>query len=313
MASKRRTGCSKWRAKRNRLWLKVAYYPVTEQQLLELIDRHSGTWRTRAAALARQNIDAAKLVQKKSLWGEIKAVYSLIQSDKCIYCELQLGGSATQDVEHYRPKAKVTKWPRKPVKSINFPVGSHSSTGYYWLTYEPKNYAASCAHCNSSLKSNGFPIAGQRQNSGGDVSALNAIERPLLLLPFGEWGDDIGHYIEFYGITPKPRSGLSDEDRRRAIVTIEFFRLDKEVHLLNLRRQVIVSVWRFCSARQNASNPAERTAAQRDIDLLTARRAPQSLCARSFERMMTRDPVNATIIYEQARSYLESINELPFG
>lgn len=293
----------------------MAYYKISEQVLRQLISEHSRsptgeTWFDGANLLADENARAGTLVQKKPIWSKIKAVYSAIQRDKCAYCELGLGGSATQHLEHFRPKAKVTKWPRTKKHKFDFPVGSGRGTGYHWLTYDPLNYAVACAHCNSSLKGNAFPIAGTGATNVADVRALNAAERPLLLQPFGDWGDDPEQFIEFDEVLACAKPGLSDPDRQRAVVTIAFFRLnDPKLPLLNSRRLVARFMFRSLDDRRTAANAAERADAQDEIDVFKSRGAPQSLFARWFERIYENNQLAAKAIRDAAIVHLKTIDK----
>ena len=56
-------------------------------------------------------------------------------------------------------------------------------------------------------------------------AAMRAAEGAFLLYPIGSLDDDPETIIEFYGLSPRPvaATGLK---RQRALVTIEFFRLD---------------------------------------------------------------------------------------
>lgn len=64
---------------------------------------------------------------------------------KCAYCERH----CKAEIEHYRPKAKVTEDENHP--------------GYYWLCYEWSNLLPSCHECNGSGgKMNQFPVKGTR-------------------------------------------------------------------------------------------------------------------------------------------------------
>ena len=64
----------------------------------------------------------------------IKNNLSKIYNKKCAFCENDTTAGASLQVEHYRPKAKVTEDLRHP--------------GYYWLGYEWSNllYALSLIH-----------------------------------------------------------------------------------------------------------------------------------------------------------------------
>jgi hypothetical protein len=88
---------------------------------------------------------------------------------KCAYCESDFEAVSWGDVEHYRPKRKVT---------------GAIHPGYYWLAYDPSNLMPSCERCNrADGKLNKFPIAaaGKRALAQGDD--LRA-EAALLLNPY---------------------------------------------------------------------------------------------------------------------------------
>ena len=80
-----------------------------------------------------------------------------LQRHKCVFCERQLGhGAIEHDLEHFRPKGSTAPW--SPMALPTHGVGAGRAEGYWWLSYDLGNYAASCKFCNSTLKSNRFPI-----------------------------------------------------------------------------------------------------------------------------------------------------------
>lgn len=287
----------------------MAYYPVSEVQLLTMIAARKPGWQAQIDPLHQANLAAARLLHKQPLWSKIKQSYTDLQFYKCAYCELSLGGSATQHLEHYRPKAKVTRWPTKAVPGLTFPTPTGRPNGYYWLTYDPTNYAVSCAHCNTSRKGTRFPIDGTAAAGVATVAQLNTAERPLLLQPVGLWGDDPGLFITFDGINAVPRAGLGAVDARRALATIMFFNLNTEAHLLVGRRRVIRLMWGFFEAREAAADEAARALQQENIDLLRSRSAPHSLCASAFADLLETDKLLATKYWEAAGSHLRSLGE----
>ena len=66
---------------------------------------------------------------------------------KCAYCETDTSAGAPMQVEHYRPKAKVTE--------------DSTHLGYYWIAYEWSNLILSCSKCNNK-KRNRFPVLNNR-------------------------------------------------------------------------------------------------------------------------------------------------------
>ena len=214
----------------------MAFYPISEQ---ELHDKIGPAWIAKAQGLTQTNIAASKLAEAGSIWSKIKPVYMDWQADKCVYCEFALGGNSSQDVEHYRPKSKISAWPKAGAAAYPFATGVPQATGYYWLAFDPCNYAASCKDCNSALKRDYFPIAAQRGAATNKVATLNTSEKPLLLFPFGDWGDDPAAFLTFNGIFVEARPGLTLHQANRAQVTIDFFRLNARRNLLRARFMAI--------------------------------------------------------------------------
>lgn len=60
--------------------------------------------------------------------------------NKCAYCESRIAGAYDGDVEHYRPKGKVTDAEKAGV----------AHPGYWWLGMVWENLVLGCAHCNQT-------------------------------------------------------------------------------------------------------------------------------------------------------------------
>jgi hypothetical protein len=75
-----------------------------------------------------------KLYNHSTVKDELKKTFV-----KCAYCESNYGAVFDGDVEHFRPKGKVSeKTPQTP--------------GYYWLANEWDNLFLACQHCNQRRK-----------------------------------------------------------------------------------------------------------------------------------------------------------------
>lgn len=73
---------------------------------------------------------------------------------KCFYCESYTETVASLQVEHYRPKSKVTDENGLEIEGTN---------GYYWLGCEWSNLLLACPKCNGrGAKGTKFPITGHR-------------------------------------------------------------------------------------------------------------------------------------------------------
>jgi len=129
----------------------------------------------------------------QALYKEQKAVYMDFDGPfhgKCAYCESSIAADQPGDVEHYRPKARVTV-NNSSSTSVTFVdagvVKPHP--GYYWLAYDWENLLPSCIDCNRPNenkipgvhmgKRNYFPVKAFRAVSPGDENK----EEPLLINP----------------------------------------------------------------------------------------------------------------------------------
>lgn len=208
---------------------------TTQADLEQAIRAANNTWMDRAKARTREYAKAKKYTGGTEFWGDIKKVYIQLQHEKCAYCESKMAGvdlaSKVHEVEHYRPKSRVRKWPaatktKSPAYIPPCECGDESASGYYLLAYHPLNYAIACTRCNSTLKSDYFPVAGNRTISGAEPAQLLA-EKPLLVYPIGDLDDDPARLIRFDGVLAVPRVSRGPR-HHRALVTIEFFQLNHE-------------------------------------------------------------------------------------
>jgi len=251
--------------------------------------------------------------EASSSWGRIKTLYMEIQHDKCAYCERQLasadhGGTIEHDVEHYRPKNGVKKWPSEAITrerglSYRFSTGDELPEGYFLLAYHLFNYATACKKCNSPLKANYFPIAGDRRAQSDDPDSLRG-EKPFLLYPIGDLDEDPEEILTFIGINPVPRV-KSGPRQRRARVTIDFFELDGREELWRERAEKILSVF-IALELMRTGEDENRDLARDTVEVLLASSRPHSNCGRSFRALYLEDRSLARRIAESAREYLAS-------
>ncbi len=143
-------------------------------------------WIDRANEAKDKAIRAYKLYGladfRQELWAELKWHLFDLFHGKCAYCESRPLVVTTGDVEHYRPKAKVT---------------GQKHPGYYWLAYEVSNLLPSCELCNRPPgKTNHFPIKRRYARKPEDDLAK---EEPYLLNPYDHNIDPFEH-LEFNDI-----------------------------------------------------------------------------------------------------------------
>ena len=274
---------------------------IDESQLRAKITELVPDWFDRAKVALAKLPGTPTSRSFRPLWREIKQVYIELQGGKCCFCEKALEGVGEQDVEHFRPKTKVSAWtvPKKLQALglvINQPLDGVEESGYARLAYEPMNYAIACATCNQSLKKNLFPIRGPRDTTTTNPTQLGA-EEAYFIYPLGFHDADPELLIEYDGISPIARSQDAFE-RHRALVTIEVFRLDNTRlrKLFKHRAFFVRHLFLELEGRANAQTTSERTVHQTAIDNLTDSRAPFANCLRSFLRLYATDHPRARFI-----------------
>lgn len=285
-------------------------YRSTRRQLERAVDTHHPGWRERAAIRTARFIAQGKCEEDSSIWSEIKVVFMRLQHFKCAYCERALAGethgSGEHDLEHYRPKSSVKAWPTAAIRqdrglTYSFGTGPADVSGYYWISYNLENYAASCKPCNSALKSNYFPIAGNRGGATATIRQLNSWEKPFVIFPIGTLDADPKDLIEFDGIVAIPKA-TRGHARRRAQVTIDFFDLNNREELWDGRFAVIRALWGALELSHEGASQRSRRDAREVIEELTAGNSPHTSCAQAFVALFERDPEDAWAVYQDARA-----------
>jgi uncharacterized protein (TIGR02646 family) len=149
-----------------------------------------------------------------SHWSEksIKDALFEIHNGKCCFCERARDKAREPDVEHFRPKAKVTEDATHP--------------GYWWLAFDWDNFLWACKACNEEYKRNHFPLSDPSTRvrvEGGDLSG----EESLLLNPAQDNCEQFFRYdwISAPGLMVKMDAVDADP---RARTTIEILGLNRQ-------------------------------------------------------------------------------------
>jgi hypothetical protein len=291
-------------------------YRISKAELEQSIEAEKSDWLKNAAERMEEFRKKGRYEEKTSIWSEVKVVYMRLQGDcKCAYCERKLEsetyGKGEQDVEHFRPKKSVKAWKIPPPLKKQGIQGSdvpNEGGGYYLLPYHPFNYCASCNPCNRALKKDYFPIAGKYNLKGKDPQKMQT-EKPYLIYPIGDFDDAPEQLIHFYGASPQAVADKGHK-RARALVTIEFFKLDddKRKNLFRERATIINALYPQLQKAHGGGSAAEKAAAQSVVDLYISPKAPHTNCARSFRDLFRQNPQEAQTVYEKAFAFLKSIS-----
>ena len=162
-------------------------YLTEKTYKLESVDTYDfQTWKDKAKTatdVANAAKNKAGFEYDNALWTELKQYLFVISKGKCGYCEQKVTGVYAGDVEHYRPKKKVTDDPNHP--------------GYYWLAYDERNYVPVCQKCNGArAKANHFPLDPNSKRASAPGADLS-LEQPLLVNPLGS--EDPTTHFAFVG------------------------------------------------------------------------------------------------------------------
>lgn len=282
-------------------------YRISRRTLRILIAQHDPRWLSEA-----EN-------GEEPAWGRVKDVFARIQHFKCGYCERPMpmpqrlpgdddgepwGWRREYDVEHFRPKRSVKRWPTEFSRlRYDFDTGDAMPGGYLWLAYDHLNYLASCKTCNQDNKKDYFPIRERRANEGYDVRRLNQTERPFLVNPVGAGDAKPEDLIGFYGFVAIPL-GSRGHRRRRGTVIIDLLGLNLRDDLILQRCNLIRSMWPYLELRRTGSGRT-RTEAGREISRLTGSASQHANCARCFEALYSSDRHLARRCYDAALSQSE--------
>ncbi|MCI0493609.1 hypothetical protein L0Z72_01270 [candidate division KSB1 bacterium] len=281
-------------------------YSITKPELEALIENEKPGWLEKAKERTEKFRQQGNYEESSSIWSDVKPVYMSLQGEsKCAYCERKLEssdyGKIEQDVEHFRPKKMVREWKiPKRLKNLGITATERpdKDNGYYLLPYHPLNYAATCKPCNSVLKKNYFPIAGDYDLNGEDPVDLLK-EKPFLIYPIGNFDEAPEKLIGFHGVSPQAIANQGHE-RARALVTIEFFKLDDLAKRKNLiRERAVIIIALYPQLKKIADDVAEEDS-QKIIDGFIATKAPHTNCARSFKRLFESDPNEARAVFDLA-------------
>lgn len=154
---------------------------------------------------------------------------------KCAYCEESIA-SQDGDVEHFRPKRRVSDNNREVVNGHN---------GYYWLAYDWKNLLPCCLKCNQLKiwdkaegkfwigKQDRFPLEDGSPRVFSHTEDL-AIERPLLINPLIEEPED--------HLSVETSTGIMKWQTIRGRACIDMFGLNVRDDLRDGRKAAIKSV-----------------------------------------------------------------------
>lgn len=197
-------------------------------------------WKGRCRIATQQLVAAFQagcVPEFTDLYKEQKAVY--VSSDgsfhgKCAYCESFIGADQPGDLDHFRPRGRVTDADGHEVRIRNRDGQQVPHPGYYWLAYDWENLLPACADCNrtSGQKANRqigkwdkFPVRGLHAVNPGEETN----EQPLLLNPVFQ---DPSQHLEIKDI------GVFLSRTEEGGTCIDIFGLNDRVDLVASRKRM---------------------------------------------------------------------------
>lgn len=288
--------------------------PITKDKLEALIKKKVPRWLARAKTKTTE-IKKDSNLKITSIWSPIKPVYMTLQNSKCIYCEKEIEPQPIeQDVEHFRPKNNVKRWPvprwMKEEEGIHVQQPQKGSeNGYRLLAYHPLNYAAACKTCNSNCKRDYFPIAGSRRSRSKNPTRMR-VEKAYLIYPLGDFDEDPEALIEFHGLSPQAKASRGFK-RKRALVTIDLFKLDDTIGRKGLLRDRAKEIERlyFALRFSQSGNTNEADIGRRAVSRLINPGNGHTNCLKCFQKLFETNRTEADRIYNGVRAFLESISD----
>jgi hypothetical protein len=280
-----------------------------KEKLTQLIENEKSGWFKRANERLETFRKAKSYNEASGIWSEIKEVYMRLQFHKCAYCEQKLEDkNIVHDVEHYRPKKNVRVWLNdERIKILGFDFNDTENNGYYLLPYNIFNYVTTCKHCNSSLKSDYFPIAGARKNDSEAFDEINSQENPFLIYPFGyieEYAPE--ELLTFDGVLPIPHPSLTDDYLiKRVKVTIAFFDLATlRETLIEERCEVIKGVLKAVDQINESTDKEKINEGKDELKIYCSPSSRHANCANSYLQLCLNNEKKAIEIAKEAHKYL---------
>lgn len=193
-------------------------------------------------AAADETARKAIIDANEGLWRDDRIRNWLLQQfcNKCWYTEAY-DSVASIHVDHYRPKGCATD------------LEGNKCEGYWWLTFNWKNYRIAGQLINVKKK-DVFPIIeGARANATDPVSL--ELEAPLLIDPITPQAHLISYEKDEDSCLAVPAAGINAIDKFRAEKTIEVLGLNKRNRLNQKRADYWIDCLMIIAEHSGADGP----------------------------------------------------------
>lgn len=181
---------------------------------------------------------ASGLFAKRSYYSEPSVKRQLIgdHHGKCAFCECFIMDTDVGDVEHFRPKAEVTR-PKNGNPKIEAEL-EEGHTGYFWLAASWDNLYLSCKQCNQAYKRNLFDLFPDSPRS--TMANINEkSEIPNLLSPASEDGV-LRNLIRFNPDTAEVLRDPKEMYGEALNFKVNLIRIKRTIEIVGLNRRRLV-------------------------------------------------------------------------
>ena len=181
--------------------------------------------------------------------------FAAIFGGKCAYCENDYEATSPVDIEHFRPKLKVTDADNRSVTL----AGGQKHPGYYWLAFDWRNLLPSCEKCNRPpAKGTRFPLenGSPRTDPTGPVSR----EKVLLINPM-EMDPEQHLDFDFNDGMVKEKNGSG-----RGRMSIKIYDLNREPLRLKRKEVLDKQIKYRAHALVEVREEGDWTALRREVD-----------------------------------------------
>lgn len=156
---------------------------LTPDEVTEWADILAKSQEAKERAIDSYQTSGSVVIDDK-LYKRYKKFVLRIFNNKCAYCEVDIPTSQPGDVEHFRPKGRISDDQARPVQ-VTIDGRQVPHPGYYWLAYDWKNLLPSCSACNRSSagagKADQFPLQNEANRALKPGDEINEV--PLLIDP----------------------------------------------------------------------------------------------------------------------------------
>ncbi len=199
---------------------------------------------------------------------------------KCSYCDRPIPDIREIDIDHFRPKGRITDGAGQPVLVEDAEGRPVPHPGYFWLAYDWRNLLVCCKRCNQPTEGNlgkkdRFPVKGHHARNQDELEK----EEPLLIHPgSGKAEDDPDRHL---GVDT--RTGVMFAKSERGDKCLEIFGFNDHPDLVEGRQGAIRDTRALLVELLHGDEDQAREASAK-LEVMLAGQRPFTMAARTWFR-----------------------------